>query len=305
MLLPVMTHYEEWLSYAGSARIELAVGLLAIACAIAYAGTRLPLPARGARPSREAAAVMGIAWAVAIWALLACAGIYYRRYIAEYHLTAGQALPPERVFPVTLAAMVVVFFVVLRRSPDTRTGLASAAIAAMAGPMIFELPFDPIVIARIYPPIPPDPAQYRALIYVPLLLTEITTLLLLRLSPMVQLTRPAFFCFALMLTVWAVWALTGFGYPSAPVPYALNVLSKLLAFATVLTLFPSQRLSLFSGSGSAWAELSWTCTVSRSAPSTRTLMAFSARRGCQAMMCRWRASGSSSGRMVAMPCTQR
>jgi hypothetical protein len=52
---------------------------------------------------------------------------------------------------------------------------------------------------------------YRALIYVPLLLTEITTLLL-RLSPMVRLTRATFFCFALMLGVWAVWALSGFGY---------------------------------------------------------------------------------------------
>ena len=75
----------------------------------------------------------------------------------------------------------------------------------------------------------------------PLLLTEITTLLLLRLSPMVRLTRATFFFFALMLAVWAVWALTGFGYPSAPAPFALNVVSKLLAFAAVLSLFLSRR----------------------------------------------------------------
>jgi hypothetical protein len=43
--------------------------------------------------------------------------------------------------------------------------------------------------------------------------------------------------FALMLAVFAVWALAGFGYPSAPVPIALNVVSKILAFVTVLTLF--------------------------------------------------------------------
>ena len=73
----------------------------------------------------------------------------------------------------------------------------------------------------------------------PLLLVEITTLLLLRLSPIVRLTRATFFSFALMLDVWAVWALTGFGYPSAP--YAFNVVSKLLAFATVLTLFFSRQ----------------------------------------------------------------
>jgi hypothetical protein len=82
---------------------------------------------------------------------------------------------------------------------------------------------------------------YRALFYVPLLLVEITTLLLLLLSPMVRLTRATFFSFALMLGVFAVWALFGFGYPSAPLPYALNVTSKILAFVTALTLFLPQR----------------------------------------------------------------
>ena len=231
-----MTHYQTWVSYSGSARIWLAVGLLATAGAIAYTGTRLPLPARLSRPGRAAATAMLGAWAGSILALLVCADIYFHRYLDAYNLTLRQAVPPEKIFPVTFTAAVVVFFVVFVRSPDD-SRLASAAIAAIAAPMIFELPFDPIVIPRIYPPIPPDPALYRALIYVPLLLTEITTLLLLRLSPMVRLTRATFFFFALMLTVWAVWALTGFGYPSAPAPFALNVVSKLLAFATVLTLF--------------------------------------------------------------------
>ena len=103
--------------------------------------------------------------------------------------------------------------------------------------MIFELPFDLIVMARTYPPIPPDPALYRALFFVPLFLIEITTLLLLRLSPMVRLTRATFFSFALMLGVFAVWALSGSGYPSAPPLTALNIASKILAFVTALTLF--------------------------------------------------------------------
>ena len=83
--------------------------------------------------------------------------------------------------------------------------------------------------------------MYRALFFVPLFLIEITTLLLLRLSPMVRLTRATFFSFALMLGVFAVWALPGFGYPSAPLPTALNIASKILAFITALTLFLPQR----------------------------------------------------------------
>ena len=38
-----------------------------------------------------------------------------------------------------------------------------------------------------------------------------------------------------------VWGLFGFAYPSAPIPAVLNVLSKLLAFVTILFLFLPQR----------------------------------------------------------------
>jgi hypothetical protein len=58
---------------------------------------------------------------------------------------------------------------------------------------------------------------------------------------MVKLTRATFFFLALMFIVFAVWGLFGFAYPSAPVPIALNVLSKILAFVTALSLFLPQR----------------------------------------------------------------
>jgi hypothetical protein len=38
-----------------------------------------------------------------------------------------------------------------------------------------------------------------------------------------------------------VWALSGFAYPATPGPIAFNVLSKMLAFATALTLFLPPR----------------------------------------------------------------
>jgi hypothetical protein len=40
-----------------------------------------------------------------------------------------------------------------------------------------------------------------------------------------------------MLGVFAVWAGFGFGYPSDPASTTLNIVSKILAFVTVLTLF--------------------------------------------------------------------
>ena len=131
----------------------------------------------------------------------------------------------------------VVFLVILIAStggPAARLG--SAVIGALAAPWIFEFPFDLVVMTRTYP-IPPDPAGYRALFFLPLFAIALSTLALLTLSPMVRLSRATFWSFALMLAVFAVWALSGFGYPSAPVPITLNVVSKILAFVTALTLF--------------------------------------------------------------------
>jgi hypothetical protein len=132
---------------------------------------------------------------------------------------------------------VTFFLIAVTGKPGGKTAVLSAAIAAMAAPMVFELAFDLIVMARTYPPIPPNPALYRAVFFAPLVAVEITTLALLTWSPMVRLTRAAFYAVALMLAVFAVWALAGFDYPAAPLPYALNVVAKLLAFATILALF--------------------------------------------------------------------
>lgn len=236
-----MTQYGTWVSYSGTARIWLAIGLLAATASVVYAGIRLPLPARVARPGKTAAVVIVVAWVAAILAFLVCVTFYARQYLAYLHrMDVSKAVPFDRVLPVTLAAVVVVFLILVRSPGNSGMGPASAAIGAITAPFIFEFPFDFFVMTRTYPPIPPDPALHRALFFVPWFLVDITTLLLLWLAPTVRLTRATFFSFALMLAVFAVWALTGFGYPGAPVPITLNVVSKLLAFVTVLTLFPRQ-----------------------------------------------------------------
>jgi len=229
-----MPQYGTWFSYSGSAKLILAIVLLAVVAAVAFAGAKLPLPVRLPRPSSNATTLMVVAWAFSIVAFLACVGIYGKQ--AHQDHLAGR--PADNIFPITLIAAGVTFFViVVTGKPGGRTAVLSAAIAAMAAPMVFELPFDLIVMARTFPPLPPNPALYRVVFFAPLFAIEITTLALLTWSPMVRLTRATFFAFALMLAVFAVWALAGFVYPATPLPYALNVVSKLLAFATVLTLF--------------------------------------------------------------------
>jgi hypothetical protein len=233
----------QWVSYGGDARIWLAIILLAAAGGVVSVGLRLPLPVRTARPGLVGRGPLIFVWLASIAAFLVALTIYLKQFIHDYGVNELAAEPKDPVAPITFTAVVVVFIIIVIscRSSAIGTRLAGAAIGAIAAPMIFELPFDLIVMARTYPAISPDPALYRALFFAPLFLIEITTLLLLRLSPMVRLTRATFFSFALMLGVFAVWALSRFGYPSASVPTALNMVSKVLAFVTVLTLFLPQR----------------------------------------------------------------
>jgi len=237
-----MTQYATWASYSGDARIWLAIGLLAAAVAVVLAALRLPLPVQFSQPGPAGRGVLMAAWGVSLTALLVCGGTYFRRAFHVIRASGGSAPGVKlTILPVTLTAAAILFvFIIARRSPDLPTRRASAIIGAIAAPMIFELPFDPLVIFRFHRVMSVPPPW--ALVYPALLLVEITTLLLLWLSPMVRLTRATFFSFALMLGVWAAWALAaGFGYPSAPLPIALNVASKLLAFVAAFTLFLPRR----------------------------------------------------------------
>jgi len=230
-----------WVSYSGDAKIELAVGLLAVAGCAAYAGTRLRRPVRSVRPPTSVVVLMFSLWVAALIAFLTGLAVYIKQFLHDYpHIRSGVHNP---ITPVTLLAAAAIFAIIMTRTgwPE-KTKLGSAVVAAMAAPMIFELPFDLIVMARTYPALPPNPALYRAVFFTPLIMVELTTLWLLTLSPMVRVRRSTFFCFALMIGVFGIWALFGFGYPQSALPITMNVVSKILAFITALTLFLPDRL---------------------------------------------------------------
>src|SRR5215469_13574055 len=239
-----------WVGYSGDAKIELAVGLLAVAGCAAYAGFRLRRPIRAVRPPTSVVVLMFSLWVIALIAFLVGLSVYVKQFVHDYpNITSGVHNP---ITPVTLLAAVAIFGIIMTRTGwRYQTRLGSAVVGAMAAPMIFELPFDLIVMARTYPALPPDPALYRAVFFTPLILVEVTTLWLLTLSPMVRVRKYTFFCFALMIGVFGIWALYGFGYPQSALPITMNVISKLLAFATALTLFLPDRLRDWKTDGPA------------------------------------------------------
>jgi hypothetical protein len=229
-----------WVSYSGTAKVALAAVLVGAAAGVAYTGLRLPLPTRLPRPGRTAKVCMVAAWLGAIAAFLVCDELYVQHGLRE-HLF-GHATAADPITPVTVIGVGIIWFAVMlmHGSRGWRIALGSGLIAALAAPWLFEFPFDLIIMARTAP-MPPDPAAYRILFFAPLFAVEITTLALLTASPVLRLTRATFWCFAAMLAVFAVWSLDGFAYPTAPAPFALNVVSKILAFLAALSMFLPER----------------------------------------------------------------
>jgi hypothetical protein len=223
-----------WVSYSGDAVIYLVIVLVVVASAFAYAGTRLRVPLKVTRPEGAAAGFM-----IAIWLL----AIYTDGIAAfVYGLHVKEAYPDfvaARVRVGTFVYALVTFFVILyvTRRWGWKVALASAVIGTAAAPMIFELPFDLIVMARTNPPIPTRPMLYRQLFFLPLFLVELSTISLLTLLPSMRVTAYACYAVAAMFVVFALWAAFGFAFPAEPLPLALNVISKILCFVAAIMLF--------------------------------------------------------------------
>jgi hypothetical protein len=231
-----MARYGTWVAYQGGGRVALGVVLLLVAGLVVGSGSRIRQPLRLPRARRGSViAAVVVSWLVALVGFVGGFIVYARQEIHDYpQMTA----PPTPVLPVTLAAAVVTAILIGARTTGTPRGrLANAVIGAAVAPMLFELPFDVIVVSRTYPPVVPHPWLYRLAFFGPLFLVELTTIAFLSLAPGAVLSRVAVQTFAVMLIVFAGWALAGFAFPSTPVSFTFNVSSKLLAFLAVVGLF--------------------------------------------------------------------
>ncbi|HVH79171.1 MAG TPA: hypothetical protein VM782_07265 [Stellaceae bacterium] len=223
-----------WVSYDGGEAIVLAIALLVVASGFVYAGRRLRTPLKITRPGATVAGFMLAIWLLALYTLVVATHVY--------GLQVRQAFPDFAAARVRVGTFVdapVTFCVILylTRRWGWKVALASAVIGTAAAPMIFEFPFDLIVMTRTNPPIPPHPMLYRQLFFLPLFLVEFSTISLLTLLPSMRITGYAAYAVAGMFAAFAVWAAFGFAFPAEPLPLALNVVSKILCFVAAIMLF--------------------------------------------------------------------
>jgi hypothetical protein len=229
-----------WISYGNGEAILLAIVLLVVASGFAYAGGRLRTPLRVTPPGRTVAGFMIAIWLLAIYNVPVATYVYGLQIKLAYpSLVVGSHVVGRHVRVGTFVDAAVTFFVILYLTRRWRwtVALASALIGTAAAPMIFEFPFDLIVMMRVNPPIPTHTLLYRQLFFLPLFLAEFSTVSLLTLLPSMRITAHASYAVASMFVVFAVWAAFGFAFPAEPLPLALNVISKILCFVAAIMLF--------------------------------------------------------------------
>jgi hypothetical protein len=238
-----MAQSATWVPYSGADAILLAIVLLVVGCLFAYMGIRLKRSVGIKGPGKFVSFSMITLWILSIVTYLVASSSYLIAFtpvatqLYQEHLIT--AAPKNPISSVTYLAAIVTFAIIAyaTRKNGWKIALGSAFIAAAVAAMIFELPFDLIVMSRTYPPVPPSPTLYRLLFFLPLFLVEISTFSFLALSPLTKLSKYTLFSAAAMFFVFAVWALFGFSYPSDLTTIAFNGISKVLAFVTAITLF--------------------------------------------------------------------
>lgn len=215
-----------WSPYAGASKVILALVLVLIALGLFIQGRKMTREIKLPKISKVVLAVVIVIWAFSI--------LTFHEInvdIARYTGSAGNLGP---ILPITIVSAICTFIFVayVSRRDGAIAALGRGFLGFVAGPMVFEFPFLLIVIPRTKAPLVP------ALIFlIPLFTIIFTTLSMLLYSRKVAITKFTLYCLGAMIFAFAIWALEGYSYPSNPVSFVFNAISKVLAFATVGAMF--------------------------------------------------------------------
>lgn len=229
-----MSSHGSWRPYTGSGSIVLSALLVVAALLVIAVAWRLRQPVAPRRPGKVVVAAIITALSLAVAMFLVALIAFVLALVQQDPNLVG---PTDPIAPFTAILAIISFVVILSLTRDAgpRVSIGSAIVGVIAAPMIFELPFDLIVMTRTYTPHPAP--LFISLFYLPLFIIEVLSLAMLTFSPRMRLSRQSLLIFAGMLLIFAVWALFGMAYPYEPIPIVLNVAAKIVAFAVAVSLF--------------------------------------------------------------------
>ncbi len=229
-----MKPYGTWMTYTGRSAIILALVLLGISVSLIYFGIRLHHAIPVKSPGMFTTVTIILVFFISGLSFLTAAITYVQALKAQ----VGPFQMPRNPITIITGLSALVTFVAIAywtRQGGLTWALVSAVVGTIAAPFIFELPFDLVVFGRTYPPTPET--QYSLLYFLPLFALEISSYSMLAMSPFMKLSRYTLFALAGMFLLFAIWAWSGFSYPSTPIPISLNGISKMMSFIAVITLF--------------------------------------------------------------------
>lgn len=195
---------------------------------LVFLGMRATKGARFGMPGTAAKVVTVLVWAVSIFLVH---GIFNQVAVRNGQSSLGFG----PVFPITLASAACTFVAIayLTRGGGTLAALGNGFAGAVAGPMVFELPFVLIIAPVVTTKVP-----HPLLLFTVFLVVILTTLALPFFSSRFSVTRYSLYLLGGMVVVFAAWALlTGYAPPGDPVSFGLNAVSKVLGFASVVAGF--------------------------------------------------------------------
>ena len=142
-----MNSHQNWSPYAGSSSIILAVVLLLITGVLLYFAFRFHHPKQVKRPGLFLGIALILMWLLAVTTWLIAVVAYG---LAIYQQKGPSTVAPNYTAPVTLTLLLVAFIVIaiLARRSGFWGAIVSAIVGTIAAPLIFELPFDIIVMGH-------------------------------------------------------------------------------------------------------------------------------------------------------------
>ena len=219
-----------WRPFPGDQATWLGVVLLVLGLAFFYLGFRTKN--RVFRARQRIGGFPGILVFVT-WALSAAVVLFYFGLLER-----GGALVPSPIWPITYGSAGVTFFATLvlvffRNKAKAIDLFLSAFAGTVVGVMVFELPYLLIISPQLGLTVQ-DGLWGES----PLYCLVFASYLLLFLSSQAGVTRYTMFSLGAMFVVFSLWAfLTNFAFPSDPVSFDLNAISKILGFVSSFTLF--------------------------------------------------------------------
>jgi len=228
----------DWHAYSGTAALWLSLVLFALGIGLVLLGARATKGARFGMPGTAAKVAVVLVWAASIILVL---GLF-----KQVAVTSGQSsLGFGPVLPITLASAVCAFVAIayLTRGEGALAALGNGFAGAVAGPMVFELPF-----VLIITPVVTTKTPHPLLLFTVFLVVILTTLVLPFFSSRFSVTRYSLYLLGGMVVVFAGWALlTGYAPPSDPASFGLNAVSKVLGFASVVAGFVGSKPAGLAG----------------------------------------------------------